>query len=150
VDTSGERVPCPQCGYDLRGHPDRTRCPECGLNVQMSVAFGKANRWVDLRLLDLWSVFVLAAVGVLCLVIGLAAIKKGQYVALLLVLAAGLNLITASLWFFALLPSFLTRRFRRHYRLISSRSRRKVLGWLLLDALLLSLAVLLLVVGGVV
>ncbi len=68
VDTSGECVPCPQCGYDLRGHPDRARCPECGLKVQMSVAFGNANRWVDLRLLDLWSVFVVEAVGVVCLV----------------------------------------------------------------------------------
>ncbi len=86
----------------------------------------------------------------MCLVIGLVAIEKGQYVALLLVLAAGLNLIAASLWFFALLPSFLTRRFRCHYRLISSRSRRKVLGWLLLDALLLGLAVFVLVVAGVV
>ncbi len=63
VATSGEGVPCPQCGYDLRGHPDRARCPECGLHVQMSVAFATANRWVDLRLLDLWSVFVLAAAG---------------------------------------------------------------------------------------
>lgn len=36
LDAESKPVPCPECGYDLRGHGDAGRCPECGRTITES------------------------------------------------------------------------------------------------------------------
>lgn len=33
-EPADERLPCPTCGYDLRGRPGGARCPECGTTIR--------------------------------------------------------------------------------------------------------------------
>ena len=134
-----EFIPCPGCGYDLRGHPEDTRCPECGREVHVSAAFSQSNRWADLRLLDLWSIGVLQTVGSVCTLVSLLAIARGQYVAMPLGLAAGLYVATATLWYVAILVDVLVRCRRPGFRLLSAARRRELVRWVIADAVLVAL-----------
>ncbi len=141
IPTSRVRAaaPCPNCGYDLRGHPDPARCPECGKEVHVSETRVWATRWIDLRLLDLWSIGVLQTTGGVALVITLIAIRRGHYVALILGLMAGLCVSTATLWFLALAPGVLLWRRRPLMRALGSARFAPLWRWLLLDAALITL-----------
>lgn len=139
-------VPCPKCGYDLRGHPDRVRCPECGTDVQVSTAIEEATRWLDLRLLDLWSIGVLQATGGAAVFVTLIAIRQGHYVALLLGLMAGLCVSTATLWFLAVAPAIVLRSRRPFIRMLGLEHLGKLRRWLLMDAALVVLVPLLFVI----
>ena len=97
-------MPCPNCGYDLRGHPSITRCSECGQRVTVDATIARTIRWVDLRLLDLWSIAIVQGAGCAAGLLSLLAIRSGHYSALILGLAAELALCVATLWFLALTP----------------------------------------------
>lgn len=133
-------VPCPHCGYDLRGHTDETVCPECGRSVHVSLARSDAFRWIDMRLLDLWSIGVVQTVGCAAGLLSLLAIRRGHYVALLLGMMAGLCMSAASLWFVALVPAIVLRTRRPAMRVLGLRRLRPLFLWCVLDAAFACLA----------
>lgn len=130
--------PCPRCGYDLRGHLDPTRCPECGCNVHVGAAIGDMCRWVDLRLLDLWSIAVLMVVGGAAMALALLAIRQGHYVALMLGLLAGLCMSVAAMWFLAICAALAVRVRCPTIRTVGRGSRRSLWRWMLADGLLIA------------
>lgn len=136
-DSEVDAAPCPICGYDLRGHPDPARCPECGNEVHVGPAISQATRWVDLRLLDLWSIAVLQTTGGLAEVATLLAIRQGHYVALLVGLMAGLCVSTATVWFVALLPGIVVHSRRPLMRTLHGARLGELQRWLAVDALLI-------------
>ncbi len=141
VEETAGRAICPGCGYDLRGHPDDARCPECGQTVSVSDTFRTINQWADRKLLDLWSVFVLQAIGSVAAAFSLLAVARGQYVALVLALAAGLYIGAGLLWYLFLLAS-LVRRARSHtFALLKKPRRRQLRRWTLLNAAITAIAV---------
>lgn len=132
-------TPCPRCGYDLRAHADRTRCPECGSFVEVSASIGKAGRWVDGRLLDLWSIGVLQMAGSVMMLVSIAAIHGGQYFAVLLALMSGLCVSVASMWFLVLAPGTVVQLRRPHMRALERHSITRLWRWFLLDGALIAL-----------
>lgn len=114
------------------------RCPECGNDVRVGPAISEATRWVDLRLLDLWSIAVLQTTGVLAEVATLLAIRQGHYVALLVGLLAGLCVFTAAVWFVALLPGIVIRSRRPFMRTLHGARLGELWRWVVVDALLLA------------
>jgi hypothetical protein len=148
-DVASYAVPCPKCGYDLRGHADHTRCPECGSEVHVSAAINESNRWIDLRQVDCWSIAVLQVSGGAAAVITLIAIRLGHYVALLLGLMAGLCLATATFWFLAIAPATVGRTRRPLIRSLGGERLRTIHRLLWLDALLIGgVPVLLVMLAG--
>lgn len=129
-------APCPACGYDLRGHPDHTRCSECGAEVHVSAAISDASRWLDQRMLDLWSIAVLQSVCAVAVVVSVIAIHQGQFVALLLGLMTGVGVVLSTLWFLAISPGVILRT-REPFGLALGRRRvRRLRRWWLADAAL--------------
>lgn len=143
IEVALAAVPCPQCGYDLRGHPDQTRCPECGSDVLASASMARINQWADIALLDLWSICLLLAIGSITLAASLIAITHGQYVAVLLVMTSSVYLCIGLLWYGFKLVSFIGRAKTPPFQMLKIERRRKIRRWLTADFLLL-VAVLLL------
>ena len=132
-DAPRELLPCPVCGYDLRGHGGRPRCPECGQRVNATEAAIAQSRWVDMRLLDLWSISVLQLIGSICAITSVVAIRQGQYVAVGLAMAAGIYVLTATLWYAILLPLALLRLKTPAFRGVPSHRRIRLWAWMGLD-----------------
>lgn len=137
-------VPCPVCGYDLRGHAAVARCPECGRGVHAVASMAQASRWVDMRLLDLWSIGVLQMIGSVCAALSVLAIRHGAYVAVVLAMAGGMYVATASVWYIVSMPLVVVRMRRPAYRSIARVRRVRVWRWLIVDGGLVSLVPLLL------
>lgn len=137
-DSEQRKAPCPNCGYDLRGHPDHTVCPECGREVVVSAANAEMNRWADTRLLDLWSISVLQLIGGVCLTVSMFAVSRGQYVAVLLGLTASLYVIGAASWLVVVLASIGIRSRRVAYHALGRKRWHEVLRWSALNIALLA------------
>jgi len=118
-----EPTPCPNCEYDLRGHPDRTRCLECGQEVHISALLASAQHWLDNRMLDLWAIGWLMGVGAVSAVTCYVSIVAGLYMALLLGLVACMYLIVALLWLIGTAVS--TVQHRNYLKVIRSARVRK-------------------------
>ena len=54
--TSDLDVPCPQCGYDLRGSPGAV-CPECGLAVDSELMRTSGLAWAHRRQVGRWRAY---------------------------------------------------------------------------------------------
>ena len=128
---------CPTCGYDLRGHADPTTCPECGAHAAVSAARIGARigavRWIDTRLLDLWSIALLQAVGTLSSFVGLAATRAGQYVALVLGLVGLVYTACATVWFVACAIGFALRAGQPAMQMVAPDHRARLTRWMLID-----------------
>ena len=132
-------APCPLCGYDLRGHPAQTRCPECGKPVDAGAAYAVLARWVELCILDQWSICILQTIGMVCTFVSVLAVRQGQYVAVVIGLAAGGYVATATLWYLILLP-FVIRRVRRpNFAALPWQRRRELSRWVWINAFLIAL-----------
>jgi len=138
-DLPSVAAPCPNCGYDLRGHADSTRCPECGTQVEIGEAAFQATRWFDLRLLDLWSIGVLQVTGCATALLGLVAIRQGAAFAVILGLLAFVCFSAGSLWFLAIAPAVAIRLRRPFMRAAAGAQVRTLLRWCITDALLVAL-----------
>ena len=145
-DLPSTAAPCPDCGYDLRGHADSTRCPECGTQVEVGEAAFQAIRWFDFRLLDLWSIGVLQITGCVTTVLSLVAIRHGAAFAVILGLLAFLCFSAGSVWFLAIGPAIVIRLRRPFMRAAAGARLRPLLRWCLADALLVALGPILLTV----
>ena len=131
-------TPCPNCGYDLRGHPSIARCSECGEHVAVDAALARTIRWVDLRLLDLWSIAIVQSAGCVAGVLSLLAIRGGHYSALILGMAAELALCVATLWFAALTPGIFLRLRSPIIRALKTQQARRLRCWWVFDAALIA------------
>ena len=130
------RTPCPQCGYDLRGHTDPARCPECGQIVRVGGEIEIASQWLMARLIDLWSLAILQSVGAGMLLLCRIAFLWGQYYYTILNLLAGLCVIAATVWYFWLAPGVWLRTRRPIMGAFSTRRIRQVRVWCLIDGVL--------------
>jgi predicted RNA-binding Zn-ribbon protein involved in translation (DUF1610 family) len=135
-----EDTPCPACGYDLRGHAARTRCPECGEEVCSSDAAREVNRWVDHRLIDLWSIGLFQTLGLVALGITLLTLRRGEYVAVLTGILAAAYLAAGAVWLVAVMVSAGLRRLRPIHRSITASRRRRLRWWLAMNLVLLGIA----------
>lgn len=102
----------------------------------MGEAWAEASRWVDLKLLDLWSIALLQVVGGLAAGATLIAIHLGHYVALLLGLMAALCISSATVWFLGLVPGILWRCRRPLESTVAARRIAKMRWFLLIDGAL--------------
>lgn len=132
--------PCPACGYDLRGHGARARCPECGETVCPSDAAYEVNRWVDHRLIDLWSIGLFLVLGLAALVITLITLRRGEYVAVLTGVLAAAYLAAGTIWLAGVVVAASIRRLRPIHRSVTASRRRKMRHWISVNALLLAAA----------
>ena len=106
--------------------------------LDLTVVATEAGRWLDLRLLDLWSISVLQTLGGVAVVISLIAIRQGHYVALLLGLIAGICVSIASLWFMAVAPAIVIRSRQPFMRMLAVSRRRGLRRLLVIDAFLVA------------
>lgn len=132
-------TPCPNCAYDLRGHSVVTRCPECGAEVEVGQAIEKTVRWIDVRLLDLWSICVLQIAGNVVAIPTIMAIRQGQYAALILGMMAMVCVSVATIWLLAISPGILLRYRRPFVRRIGADRMRRLIRWWCADAALAAL-----------
>ena len=132
-------TPCPNCAYDLRGHSVVTRCPECGAEVEVGQAIAETIRWIDVRLLDLWSICVLQITGNVVAIPTIMAIRHGQYAALILGMMAMVCVSAATIWFLALTPGILLRYQRPFVHRIGADRMRRLIRWWCVDAALAAL-----------
>lgn len=130
-------TPCPQCGYDLRGHPDPARCPECGQTVRTAEEIEIASQWLMARMIDLWSLAILQTVGAGTLLFCQIAVQWGQYYYTILGLLAGLCVTAATVWYFWLAPTIWLRTRRPIMGAFSTRRVRQVQVWCLVDGVLI-------------
>jgi len=141
-------APCPNCGYDLRGHTTPACCPECGRTVHTGVALSEMMQWVDNRLLDLWSIAVMQIIGAIGCGVGLLALRSGMYVALLLTMFAGVCVTAGTLWLLGVAGGVAFRFRKPTMRVVPAPRRRQLIQWLTGDLSLTLLIVLLLSLLG--
>lgn len=104
------------------------------MHVHVSAARADAVRWVDTRLLDLWSIALLQTVGTVSAVVSLAATRAGQYVALILGLVALVYTVCAAIWLVACAVGFAARVRRPAMRMVAPGHRHRLGRWLMIDA----------------
>ena len=132
------RTPCPQCGYDLRGHTDPGQCPECGRFVCMADEIGIANQWVSAKLIDLWSLAGLQFVGTATIVACRIAFQFEQhYYSVIFGLLAGPCIIAATIWYCLLAPTVCLRLRRPIMAALPTKRIRKLQRWCLVDGVLI-------------
>jgi hypothetical protein len=134
-----ESIRCPRCGYDQRGLPAGHRCPECGHSCYPGAVLAEINQWVDRTLLNLWSICAMQAIGGACLVLGITALAAGQATGVIITIAAGFYVVSATTWFAATLIIAVWRCVRPAYLNVTAGRRATMRRWLALDAALCAL-----------
>ena len=113
-----------------------------------SAILANTSRWVDLCLLDLWSIAILQSIGLFAMVVAMLAVRAGQYVAVLLGLIASFQLVVATCWYLVLLLQVVRRLRARSLQRIPRHRRGNLWRWYLLDSVLVaSLPLILLLLG---
>ena len=133
---------CPDCGYDQRGLPSGSVCPECGGRFRLGRVVGDINRWAELRLLDLWSIAVLQAIGLAVATGSIVIMPHARAGAVMLGMAATVYLTAGTIWYAAVALGSIRRLRRPAYKNILARRRIALTRWLVYDGVLVVLPIL--------
>lgn len=109
------------------------------MQVEAGAAAIEASRWLDLRLLDLWSIGVLQTTGCAATVLSILAIRQGLEFAFILGMLATLCASVATVWFLAIAPALVLRLRRPFMRLAAGARWRALILWCAADAILVAI-----------